>query len=74
MKKLKLNFLEIAEESILSREEMKGLIGGGVCGVLMNGEWRSINPGADGTTRSTAISYVNNGYASAWCCDSCSHW
>lgn len=74
MKKLKLNFLDISAESILSREEMKSLTGGSTCGILVDGTWQRINPDAAGTTKGTAISYVSNGYASAWCCDSCSGW
>ena len=58
----------------LSKAEMKNVLGGvhGSCGVKISGEWRPINPDENGNTKSIALSYVANGWATNWCCDSCS--
>ena len=75
MKKLKLNLQEIEGAEILTREQLKRVLGGKNCGVLIDGYWRQIYPSSSHSgTKDIAISYVNNDYASRWCCDSCSHW
>jgi hypothetical protein len=75
MKKLSFKALDLGATEVLSREQLKNVLGGGNCGVLIDGQWREINQPSDGSgTIGIAISYVQNGYASRWCCDSCSHW
>lgn len=58
----------------LSRTELLQITGGvtGGCGVKIDGVWRPINPDENGNTKDTAIRYVQNGWATNWCCDSCS--
>lgn len=61
----------------LSKNEQKKVRGGlaepvsGGCGVKINGEWRALNPDENGNTKDRAIQYVQNGWATNWCCDSC---
>jgi len=60
----------------LTREQMKNVVGGvgqTNCGVKINGEWKRLQlPEGEGAAR--AQEYVANGWAEAWCCDSCPEW
>ncbi len=75
--KLSLRAFELGAKEVLTREQLKKVLGGGNCGVMINGQWRQITSTSGSgcsTTQCVAVSYVNNGYATNYCCDSCSHW
>ena len=77
MKKIKLSLQQLDNAEVLTREQLKKVLGGKNCGVLIDGTWREItstvNSGCS-TTQCVALSYLNNGFATGWCCDSCSQW
>jgi hypothetical protein len=68
--------MNLKEVKILTKDQQRKLGGGdatGYCGVKIDGQWRRLNDtDGNGTTIEQAQWYVNNGYASGWCCDSCS--
>ncbi|QIL40273.1 hypothetical protein G7074_13990 [Pedobacter sp. HDW13] len=77
MKKLKLNQTNFAGAEVLSRAQLKNVMGGtGSCGVKVNGTWCTVSGGAStaegmlGTTQTCNGGEIS-GTVTNWCCDSC---
>ncbi|WP_412467249.1 hypothetical protein [Pedobacter sp. KLB.chiD] len=75
MKKLSLKPTAFAKGEVLTKAQMKKVVGGS-CGVKINGNWYSVSGGRSEAEGSLGRSGTwNNGQVSGtvtnWCCDSC---
>ena len=59
-------------KNTLSHDEMRNVMGGwdGICGFYQNGGWQC-GTAAETYTYQNVVSLYQSGYATGWCCASC---